>query len=34
MKKAVIDFLFKSLVFFTVVLEFIVAWGNSVSVIS
>ena len=33
MKKGVIDFLFNSLVFFTV-LEFIVAWGNSVNVIS
>lgn len=34
MKKGVIDFLFNSLVFFTVVLEFIVAWGNCVNVIS
>ena len=34
MKKGVIDFLFNSLVFFTVVLEFILAWGNSMNVIS
>lgn len=34
MKKGVIDALLNSLVFFTVVLEFIVAWGNSVNVIS
>ena len=33
MKKGVIDFLFNSLVFFTAVLECIVAWGNSVNVI-
>lgn len=30
MKKGVVDFLLTSLVCFTVVLEFIVAWGNSV----
>ena len=34
MKKGVINFLLTSLVFFTVDLEFTVAWSNSVKIIS
>ena len=33
-RKWLIDFLLTSLVFFIVVLEFIVAWSNSVNIIS